>query len=394
MKKLLNEEKIQLIENIKILLYKENNDIFSTLDFENDLIYQEPLLFAFFKNRSDHKLEDIIYGHISPEKRPKDVFKYSDENGRIYIPNIGWLICNKRNSNLNLYELINKAELGKDETRLEPSLFIEGTNIEILKYPINLLKQFYYDENLNRIEVDIENITKLHINHITKAFKLIKKYVPDHFTLIESVTKKIVIFNVDTNLRNSFATLSAQGIAFFNAYQKEYNEIFFIDDIAHQTGHLIFNVLIYDIEQFLKIKPTTIIQEIKNDRGLTIETRDIHVLFHAFYTYYTTFICLDAILDSQEFSGDKIHELQGRMKFYIGKCYLDLMLIDDPIESNNNAENLFTQKGLNLFLTMKNKYFEMLNKWLPIVKDHKLDNQLYNFSYSSFKELNPVPNEN
>lgn len=393
MNKLLNNGKSELIENIKILLYKENNDIFSMLDFDNDLIYQEPLLFAFFKNRSDNKLEDIIYGCISPEKRPKDIFKYSDENGIIYIPNIGWLISNERNSNLNLYELINKANSREDETRLEPSLFIEGTNIEILKYPIHLLKQFYYDENLNLIEVDIENITKVHIDHVTEAFNLIKKYVPNHFALIESVTSKIVIFNTDTNLRNSFATLSAQGIAFFNAYQKEYNEIFFIDDIAHQTGHLIFNVIIYDIKQFLKVKPTTVIQEIKNDSGIILETRDIHVLFHAFYTYYTTFICLDAMLESNEFSGDKIHELHGRMKFYIGKCYLDLILIDDPIEDCNNAEILFTEEGMDLFLTMKNKYFEMVTKWYPVIKDYKLYNQLYNFSYSLFKELNPIHNE-
>ena len=36
-----------MIENIKMLLYKADEDIFETLDFENDSIYQEPLICLF-----------------------------------------------------------------------------------------------------------------------------------------------------------------------------------------------------------------------------------------------------------------------------------------------------------------------------------------------------------
>ena len=39
----------KLIENIKILLYKKNENIFNYLDFEKDSIYIEPLLFAYLK---------------------------------------------------------------------------------------------------------------------------------------------------------------------------------------------------------------------------------------------------------------------------------------------------------------------------------------------------------
>ena len=37
-----------IINDMKILLYKRDENIFEILDFENDEIYKDPLLFAFF----------------------------------------------------------------------------------------------------------------------------------------------------------------------------------------------------------------------------------------------------------------------------------------------------------------------------------------------------------
>jgi hypothetical protein len=385
--------KIKLIENIKILLYKEQNNIFDILDFEKDIIYQEPLFFSFFNNKGIYfnQLAPIISGYSNNEKHQIKV--NTDRFGRIYIPNIGWLITDYK---LKEYKFLKSRKLklsdehGDCEFRLEPIELINDTTIELLKYPIEILEQFYYDEHLKRIKVEIEEITKKHIHHLTQAFHLIKKYVPYHYKLIESVTKKVVIFNVNDDLRNSFATLSAQGIAFFNACQEDYNEVFFIDDIAHQTGHIIFNAMIYDIDEFLKAKPAYIVQELKNDEDKIVEARDIHVVFHALYTYYTTFICLDAMLENNVFEGEKLHELLGRMKFYIGKCYLDLKIFENGKNIDTEPKKIFTNKGLEIFTEIKNKHLEMSNKWLDKVKGFKLDNQLYNFSYSLFKKLNPI----
>jgi hypothetical protein len=53
----------QLIQNIKILLYKQDENIFEILDFENDKIYIEPLLFAYFNNfeTNKQKLESVVF---------------------------------------------------------------------------------------------------------------------------------------------------------------------------------------------------------------------------------------------------------------------------------------------------------------------------------------------
>lgn len=96
------------------------------------------------------------------------------------------------------------------------------------------------------------------------------------------------------------------------------------------------------------------------------------------------------MLDSREFTNEKLHELHGRMKFYLGKCLLDFIVIDNPIKDYSGAEKFFTDEGIEIYFLIKKKYFEMSNKWLPVVEKYKLSNQLYNFSYSLFKDLNPL----
>ena len=401
--------KNKLIENIKILLYKKDPNIFDTLNFENNEIYQEPLLFAYFNstNRKNKNIFDnvnreslntLVYGYKEHELRPIAIQVKSDEFGRIYLPNWGWLVTQK-NKQFELVKNENQkikliSEGIECDFKFEQLDIITGSKIELLKYPISILKRFYYDVDLNLVEVDIENISAKHKKNLTKALNLIKQLVPYHYELIEMVTKKIVIFNVDTTLRNSFAAINAQGIAFFNACQEDYNEVFFVDDIAHQTGHIIFNALVYDLSDFIKINPNTVLESIELANN-TRENRNIHTVFHGLYTYFTTFICLGACLDAKVFKHEKEHEALGRMYFYIGKCYQDLKLIENAkIDSSIGAQGIFTQKGLEIYSDIKNKFKFIADKWLPIVKHYNLDNQPYNFSYSYFVKLNPLHENN
>tara|TARA_B110001450_G_scaffold85546_1_gene81441 strand:- start:3870 stop:5087 length:1218 start_codon:yes stop_codon:yes gene_type:complete len=394
--------KEKLVENIKILLYKEDSNIFDLIEFEDDNIYQEPLLFAYFNSekRDISILHTILYGYMNFEAQRKGVIIESDENGRIYLPNLGWLITGKIIQKFKLFKNEhNKIRLFynavESEYQLEPIIKIKNTNIEYLKYSIPLLKQCYYDVDNNLINVEIEKIASKHLQNVTKALSLIKQFTPKHFDLINLITKKIAVFNVDTYLRNSFATLSAHGISFSNAYQKEYNEVFFIDDIAHQTGHVIFNALIYDLPNFIKIDPTTILENLELGDNST-ETRSIRIVFHALYTYHTTFTCLNACLDAEVFDTKRTHEALGRLYFYIGKCYKDLMLVETANINNTpvDIKDLFTENGLDIYFEIKNKFNFIREKWGNILSSLNMSNQPYNFTYSKFVELNPLDENN
>lgn len=381
----------KLSQNVKILLYKKNATIFDFLDFEKEKPYTEPLLFAYFNNQGsqNQSIESVICGY-SDNNISFELF--SDAFGKIYLPNVGWILTNHKNAVLNFDK--ENFKLFKDNDSVvfifEKLEIIENTSIELLKYPVELLKQFYYNTEHELLDVEIENVTKKHLNNITKAYLLIKQYVPTQFELIENYAPKCIIFNVDTYQRNSFATLSAQGIGFYNAYQDDYDEVFFVDDIAHQTGHVIFNVMIYESEKFFKISKDTILETINMPDGSLIENRDLHVIFHALYTYYTSFLCLDTCLEKNVFKGKQKHEALGRIAFYINKCYTDLLLIDNPINSEEKSRDYFTNDGLLIYRELKTKWFEMYKKWFEITKHFDMSNQPYNFTYYKFLELNPL----
>lgn len=387
----LNDGFLKLNQNIKILLYKNKEDIFDFLDFEDDKIFSEPLLFAFFNNKllQRQSIESVVYGYSNKSIQFELI---SDETGKIYLPNIGWLLTNVPNecyvfdkSNMKLFNQNNEVDFIYEQLEI-----IKNTSIEVLKYPLPLLKQFYHNTENHILDVEIDNITKKQIKFLTIAYNLIKTLVPTQYELIEKYSPKCVIFNVDTYQRNSFATLSAQGISFFNAYQDDYDEVFFVDDIAHQTGHVIFNVMIYESNRFFKKDKNTILETINMPDGSLIENRDLYIIFHALYTYYSSFICLVACLESDVWEGKQKHEALGRIAFYINKCYRDILLIDNPVSSEQKSQEYFTDDGIVIYRELKAKWKETYKKWFEITKHFDMSNQPYNFTYSKFLELNPL----
>lgn len=378
-------------QNIKLLLYKKNAEIFNSLDFENETIYQEPLFFSYFNNSesSTVQLEQILAGFSSGNK-----FRVQTDNfGRFYIPNTGWFSTDKKNANLVFYkkEMFLEEEGIKVDFTLESPLLLENTSIEVLKYPVPLLHQCFFNIDKKLIEVEIEQITERHWQHLAKAYELIKKNIPTQFQFIEKYAHKCMVFNVDTYERNSFATMKAVGIGFYNAYQEDYDEVFFVDDIAHQTGHVIFYTLLSNVENFFKVPKETVLETIELSNGTFIENRDLYVLYHAFYTYYTSLTCLDACLDAGDFDKRQAHEAKGRIAFYINKCYNDFVLIDqEPFETEENALKYFTENGLSIYKEIKNTWLGISKKWFDEVKVYDLSNQPYNFAYSKFIQLNPL----
>ena len=352
-------------------------------------------MYAYFNNESIvQSLESILYGYAEPHLRPKSIEVVSDEFSRIYLPNFGWLLTQNANMKYLLKTHENKISLYCDEKEtsfvLEPIKFVQGTSIELLRYNVPLFKQCYFDTTQNLIDVEIEKITNQHEKNLIEAFGLIKIYLPTHFELIEKATKKCVIFNVETHLRNSFAIMSAQGTGFFNAYQDTYNEVFFVDDIVHQTGHIIFNAILYDASRFIIPNPNEILQRRRLVMNNEIETRSVSVVFHALYTYYTTFIALDACLNAEVFEGYKKHEALGRIAFYIDKCYQDIISIDSDINNEEGAKKIFTDEGMIVYLEIKNTLKKTVKKWATHVKDFDMNQQPYNFTYKIFLELNQL----
>ncbi|CAA9203006.1 hypothetical protein [Flavobacterium collinsii] len=374
-----------LNDNIKLALYKENENIFDVIDFDNEEVFNEPLLFSYFNciDSERSNLNSLICGFTDVLEEVKVT---TDNCGRFYIPNVGWFSTTY--FDVNLVFKIKNFELYKDELAVkfhfEKVQKIENTKIEILKYPISLLKQFYFNYENKLLDVEVEEISKTHFATITAAYNLIKMYCPEYFLLVEKYSPKCVVFRLDNLQRNSFAALSAHGIVFFNAFQDDYNEVFFIDDIAKQSGHVILNTLLADKDLFFKGDKNFILDVIEIEEVGFKEVVTINMKFHNIFSYYCSLICLDACLDNNVFCAEKKHEAFGRISFYLNKYAQDVIKIE------NLAQNFFSENGMIMYNEIKDKCSMIKEKWFSVLKDIDLSNQPYNFTYSKFLEINPI----
>ncbi|RYD56788.1 MAG: hypothetical protein EOP56_10365 [Sphingobacteriales bacterium] len=378
----------EMSEWIKLLLYKENPSVYDVIDFDDDRIYQDSLLFSFFNNDIDRlPLDSILLPYMNIKE--KRTFKITtDQLGRFYFNKYGWLKTDQPNRDLEITYADDRISLNDNiEYSFEKPHYV-ADGIELVRYSLPTMKKFFFDVDGNVVDVEIDNVCNKFSDKLSRAIALIKQCTPEHYSLIRSTVDRFLIFNVDTYLRNSFATLSAQGAAFFNAYQTDYDEVHFIDDIAHQTGHIIFNCISYNKSAFFNIDGETVVQEIGTNDEIH-ERRTLYIVLHALYTYHCIFTCLSACLDANVFTSKQQHEALGRIKFYLVKFGMDLEVVGKFNDEHKIQNGVFTEIGAYFISEMANSYMVAYNKYNGLVKSLNMDDQPYNFTCSIFRKMNP-----
>ena len=152
--------------------------------------YIKNRLYAYFNDKNNKiQLDQILYGYIELSKRIGEITITTDMFGKVYLPNFGWLHTKEKNKELQLVTTINDISLFYDNQSMEflyePLEIIKNTNIELIKFPVPLLEQCYYDVNNNLIEVEIINITNKQRENLYKAWGLIKELIPKHFEIMK-----------------------------------------------------------------------------------------------------------------------------------------------------------------------------------------------------------------
>lgn len=364
----------KITENIQILLYKESPSTLEKLDLEDVNTFSEPLLFAYFNSKKRNLflkelLEELMQGYFI-EKEPLKIEHCFGEQELAYLPKLGFF--------------------NKTKEKIQECYIIENTKIELLYRPFKLLNSIFElassDKTINGIEMNF-SLFEDFILKIEEALKLIKENCLEHFNLIEHHCKRIVLFKTNPKNTNSFATINAHGMAFLNVYQEDYDEVFFIDDIAHQTGHIIMTATLFERKRFFLIDENENIKKITQNE---YEYRNLYILFHALYTYYATLLCLDCCLESKTFNDRQIHETMGRIGFYLMKYRIDLSNFEKIAYYYESIQNVLTIEGIELFKNIVDKYSEILNKYGTVVSTYNYDNQPYNFTYSNFIKVNSI----
>jgi hypothetical protein len=365
----------EIINTIKLLIYKENPSLLEKIDFDDDDIFLEPLLFFYFNYKIENSLPtellaEFMQGFFISKEKLKINYSFF-ENEIAYLPKLGYF---KKN----------------DPSFFEPTYIVDNTNIEVLKYSGNLLRSIFKNSSDNVIsgsDIIFDNsLFEKNISYLTNAFLFIKEDSNDHFKLIEKCCKKILLFKTDPSNTNSFATIQAHGIAFLNVYQDKYDEVFFIDDIAHQTGHIILTTLFHNRKAIFKIDEEQNVEDLLKLK----DHRTVYILFHALYTYYTTLLCLDNSLTNCKFNKLQEKEAIGRIGFYLNKCGFDLNRFEKINIFYNGIENVLTEDGKDIYNLIIEQYLQISKKWQSIIKEFDYSNQTYNFTFKNFEKLNSL----
>ena len=186
-----------VILSLKKLLYSRHEDIFERIDFYDDSIYQEPLLFTYVHQSDDKWIDSIIYGYESKKKEVIEVF--SNESGVIYVPKVGYFLTDKISAKIFLHTTNNGGiKLKIDGVDLdyvfEPLIFLKN-NIEIVKHHHPLLNLVFTDQGKNVADIRIDNIYKQHIESFNKGMAIIQEHNSEHYSLLKKNLKKVMLFS-------------------------------------------------------------------------------------------------------------------------------------------------------------------------------------------------------
>jgi hypothetical protein len=365
-----SQNQISLADTIRMAIYQENEVLFGLLDYENDTLFLEPNCFCYFLSDIDPEnktsLEQTLFGYITEEKRPSKITVKADVSGLVNLPNLGYIQANPHDElSLSSSEILQS---------LIPDQFVGNGKIRLCIHPTDHLsyqKGIIFDESvkqcLARCRTQLEEAVRFFQNHVS-----------DFWRLITNINSQFVVFSSPNH--NSFASISHHGTAYFNIENNEKSPIFFIDDIAHQCGHVIFNVLTLEAAKFLKLSKD---YPLKGFSTNAQENRGVYGAFHGLFTYTTILHSLDKVLKSENLFDEKqCHEALGRMGFYMHKFYLDLKLMNNP--------EILTRDGLAYHKQFLDGYNTILLEYGKELALLDYSNQPYTFQYDLFNDLNPL----
>lgn len=364
-----------LAQHIKTLVYKKAPQWFDLLDYEDDLIFLEPALFAWFTDPSPNTpLSQQLIGLVNADTT-RTAEARSDEDGVIFVPRAGILRVKEANTTGTLI-LEGREWLwhpdGKDKDLCYPpiqeTLTHIAPNVTLGQgKPPAVAARFFANGTVDVGGFSVNDL-KQHQN-VKRALELISQQDATLHEWICFCTRYIHLYQAD--LTNSFGSLSVHGAAFLNV-PDDANVIFYLDDLAHQCGHVIFNSATLQKNAFLACAPDTPLKSLTT--GLN-DPRSVYSAFHGLFTYTSILRSLSRNLDQMSTNDDHLHVL-ARIAFYLRKFQHDL--------KNLNSEYIYAPLGKKLYEIFFSYYEFFRDEFADQIITFDLSNQPYAFSWRRF----------
>lgn len=338
MTELITQNKIEIVNTIKLLLYKEQVSLFEKLDFEDDDTFLEPLLFSYFNsNKENTSLKGVLEELLQPY--------FLDKEGR----------------------LLNELPLKKDD-------------LEIVKEIHPLLGKYFRESARGELinpNPEHNSVWKAHYQQLFDAVTIIKTHLPEFYAEFAFANKKVYLHD-NSNILN-FTSIETLGMSFFYVIGTD-NLIYFIEELIHQGSHNYLYYVIHNRTDFFKIDVDTLIM--RDYTNQQWDYRTIYGAFHGLFTVTQRVEYFDQLLTKNVFSGREKHELLGRLTDQFERFRTGLESLD--------FNQIYTEKGIALYNELDTKCEAILKKYVKLRTEFDLSNRNIDFRYTDFCKLNPL----
>ena len=210
------------------------------------------------------------------------------------------------------------------------------------------------------------------------AWDALRDRVPMIHDALARVVRRVVPFATDGEL-GSFASMSAHGAIFLQP-PRNADEVFFVEDVAHQGGHVLLSAATLDPTAFFSGDPEQLLSDVTGDDD--DRSRTVNVAFHGVFTEALMSLALHRCVDSDRFTGRQRHELLGRRSYIMRRFQLDL--------EGLRRGDVFSDPGRVIFALIERVFEGVFAEAGPGISSLDLTGQPYAFSYDVFSQRNPA----
>jgi hypothetical protein len=380
--------KAHFAELIKILFFKKNEELISLLDIDNDEIFLNSFVYAYFNDaEADSKvtLEQLVYGYISDENKPKSIEIIFDEDGIAYLPKIGYFKATHnalKNQRAVFYYNNRNYKIEHNKTLVATDFFPlmfadEAKQIEVIQFQHSLLKEHFkvlrpdYSNQGSQCVVEVNAITTFHLANLKKSFAFIQTHFPLIYETLILSNKYVMIFGNQAML--PFAAQNSLGISYISSLYTD-SFLFFVEEMLHQGSHNLFFYMYYDKFKYFKIDAeNAMLGDYLNNPN---EKRTLYNVFHGVITITQRLICYKFIIENSLLSGIELHELIGRYCDQYRRHHAGLELL--------NLNEIYTEEGKQLYLEMDSLCEDALKYFKFEATKYNVINQPSEFNFQQF----------
>lgn len=364
------------------IIYNIRPDIFEQLPFEDDAIFLEPLFFSAFASPAPREeIESLAVRYFHNQHAPFKFTVKPNADGMVVIPEIGSQYAAKNSLCLQSVGADEKQQPTITES-IDTDILSFATEPKTADHKFSIYNDIHYllYPLFKFVDGTVGSISKKnlagikHLALVERSLKHISIAYPDYYAALTCVTRGFMIFRQPR--MNSFSSESAHGISFLSV--PDFVSIpYFVEDIAHQCGHIVFSSIFFRPEELLALPSETPISSYNQNPD---DNRSLYVVFHAVFTEHLIATCLLSLYGSPECSDEENDEIIGRLAFIMKKYHRDLDSLGKVPERTENGEMMYNE--------LESSYRNLHSKCARLIKNVNLTEQPYNFDFIQYKKAN------